>query len=183
MNSFEYWDRGIFHAIYEIPFPVFLSQFITHLSTMGGIWLAAGLGMIVCGDRDIRRWGGVLLLAIVVEWGLVDGLLKPLFARPRPFVSLDVIARDGWTQLSSFSFPSGHAGVSFVSAVILGRAFSRQRLWFYLLASCIALSRVHLGVHYPSDVLVGACVGLCVGVIVLRVVPTQPVKVGRGEGG
>jgi len=179
MEFIEYWDQTLFRSIYEIPVPVIFSQLVTHLSTMGGIWVAFGLGMLIWGDADRRRWGMVLFLAILVEWGLIDGLLKPFFARPRPFVELGLVGWDRWISASSFSFPSGHAGVSFVSAVILGHVFSAQRMWFYGLASWVALSRVHLGVHYPSDILAGAFFGILVGLFAIRIGPGFFVK-GQG---
>ena len=60
------------------------------------------------------------------------------------------------------SFPSGHACNAFMIAALFAERVRRKRITFYGLASLIALSRIYLGVHYPSDVVIGSCLGLTV---------------------
>jgi undecaprenyl-diphosphatase len=95
-------------------------------------------------------------------------LLKPLIARIRPCdvnttVTL-LIARP-----SDYSFPSGHTASSFCSASAL--YFSRTRLWIpaLVIASLIAFSRLYLYVHYPSDILAGAVIGILIGYAGFRI--------------
>jgi undecaprenyl-diphosphatase len=64
------------------------------------------------------------------------------------------------------SFPSNHAANCFAAAAVLSWYFRRWRALFYTLAGAIAISRVALGVHYPSDVLAGAILGYFVGWLV-----------------
>src|SRR5690606_7846666 len=96
--------------------------------------------------------GGCMLLT-----GLANGGLKQLFARARPDVLLQ--------PLDTFSLPSGHSSAAFACFLALGvlagrGAPARSRLTWLLLASlpaiAIALSRVYLGVHWPTDILAGA---------------------------
>jgi undecaprenyl-diphosphatase len=61
--------------------------------------------------------------------------------------------------LNSYSFPSGHACSSFAAATALVLAFPGKGGWAFVPAVLIAVSRVYLGVHYPSDVLAGAAIG------------------------
>src|SRR5699024_389796 len=116
-------------------------------------------GVLLCVLLALLRLWRALALAIGTLLGtaLGNGLLKALFARVRPDVLLE--------PLSSYSFPSGHRSAAFAFflglGVLAGRAQPpRLRLTWLLLAcipaTLIALSRVYLGVHWPSDVIAGA---------------------------
>jgi undecaprenyl-diphosphatase len=94
-----------------------------------------------------------------------SGLLKTAFERDRPFVGEpepEPIVR----QPDTYSFPSGHATVSFACAIVLAMAIPRLAVPFGLLAAGIAWSRVVTGVHYPFDVLGGAVLGVVLGALV-----------------
>lgn len=108
-----------------------------------------------------RKFGRAITLAIAVlgGWGLIEGL-KALFARPRPEVNS--IAETG------LSFPSGHAFFSLTLYGLLAYFLAREAPWrlkgavwtaVFSLAILVGISRVLLGVHYPSDVAGGFCVG------------------------
>ncbi|MGH8352567.1 MAG: bifunctional DedA family/phosphatase PAP2 family protein [Pseudomonas sp.] len=112
-----------------------------------------------------RQWRAALFAGgALLGSGLANGLLKMLFARARPEVLLQ--------PLNSFSFPSGHSSAAFAFFLVLGVLAGRGqpprlRLVWLLLAGlpalAIALSRVYLGVHWPTDVLAGALLagGFC----------------------
>jgi undecaprenyl-diphosphatase len=82
-------------------------------------------------------------------------------ARHRPFE----------TQLgprsSTHSFPSGHAATSFACATVLSAYAPRYRVPFFALATLIALSRIYNGMHYPTDVLAGAVLGVLTALLLL----------------
>ena len=136
--------------------------FFTTLGNSGAIWLV--LGTVLLFFKKHRRLGLTLILSIAFCYVLNDLVIKHLMARPRPFLVIE-----GLTTLvrqpSSWSFPSGHACSSFVSALILTRAWGKRGAWFYLLAVMIALSRPFVGVHYVSDILVGAANGTLGGLL------------------
>ena len=123
----------------------FRTQFIAG-ALLGGILLLT------------RQWRpAIFAIGTLVGTALANQTLKTLFARARP----EVLAE----PLSSFSFPSGHSSASFAFFLTLGVLASRQqpprwRLTWVLLAVIpslsIALSRVYLGVHWPSDIVAGA---------------------------
>jgi undecaprenyl-diphosphatase len=106
-------------------------------------------------------------LAIAATDLLSYRVVKGLVQRARPFEQPQIAV---WLRhvgtAHGPSFPSNHAANCFAAAAVLAWYFPPARKFFYTLALLVALSRVALGVHYPSDVLVGAMLGFFVGVIV-----------------
>jgi undecaprenyl-diphosphatase len=85
--------------------------------------------------------------------------LKHAFERPRPPV--DRPEPEPLLEApTTYSFPSGHATVSFACATVLALAVPRLAPWLYVLAALVAFSRVYVGVHYPGDVVAGAVLGV-----------------------
>jgi undecaprenyl-diphosphatase len=71
-------------------------------------------------------------------------------------------------SLRTHSFPSGHSATSFAAATILAGYAPRYRVLFYALACLIAFSRLYNGVHYPTDVVSGALLGIALALILRR---------------
>lgn len=106
-----------------------------------------------------KKWNEISLLVMCALGVFLAGsvnrfLIKPFFERPRP---VDVILRVA--KETSFSFPSGHATNAFCIAVFLCLGFPRYRIYFLIMATLTAYSRVYCGVHYPGDVMAGAALG------------------------
>jgi undecaprenyl-diphosphatase len=115
-----------------------------------------------------------LILAVALAYFVVDGVIKPVIDRDRPFEALPDVRLIDQRPVSG-SFPSGHAAAAFAGALAAGRLFPRGRVVWWALAVTIALSRVYVGAHWPSDVLSGTALGLAVGWFVLggRQVPPR----------
>ena len=136
----------------------------TIVGTASMIWIILGL-MVAVRKPSVRPGVWQLLLALGLTGLIVDDVLKPSLARERPWVSIAdvrVIA----TRPVTYSLPSGHAATAFAGAYGLTRLVRRRHGVIWALAILIALSRVYVGVHYPSDVLAGAVVGLSCGAFV-----------------
>ncbi|UTF61422.1 phosphatase PAP2 family protein [Gilvimarinus sp. DA14] len=98
---------------------------------------------------------GLCCYALDVSLYLV---LKNAIKRDRPAVKIDVF--ESWiTPSDQFSFPSGHTAAAFVFAYLILAFFPAFALAAYVLACLIGMSRVLLGVHYPSDIVAGAALG------------------------
>lgn len=137
-----------------------LMQKLTLLGSGGAIWLLAAGGML-CTKRYRRQ--GVILLAGLAAGVLVGNVcLKNLIARPRPCWLDDSVTLLIATP-TDYSFPSGHTLSSVIGATVLTKA-NRKFGWAAIpAAAVIAFSRLYLFVHYPSDILAGAALGVAIG--------------------
>jgi undecaprenyl-diphosphatase len=130
-------------------------------------------------DRPWRRllpWAGAAASTAVAAAGLAVMLLKETFDRARPPLADSSIEAVGLLP-SSASFPSGHAATAFAAAVAVGIVHPRLRRPLLALAALVAVSRVYLGVHFLSDVLVGSLLGVAIGAVagtVVRAVAPAP---------
>jgi len=135
---------------------------ITRLGDAGIVWIILTIIFLVM--PKTRRTGGVMLVALVVQTVLCNVILKNLFARTRPY-DVNTTVQLLVPKLHDFSFPSGHTSASFTAMSAL--YFSKDKLWkpALVLACLIAVSRLYLYVHYPTDVLGGLLLGVLSGYI------------------
>ncbi|MDO8600074.1 MAG: phosphatase PAP2 family protein [bacterium] len=99
-----------------------------------------------------------LISAGVARYGVVE-ILRFFVVRPRPFEVLDGVYRL-IASVSDGSFPSGHAAAFFALATPIAFYYRKTALLFFFLATVISVDRVIGGVHWPSDILGGAIVGI-----------------------
>ncbi|MCX6255284.1 MAG: phosphatase PAP2 family protein [Bacteroidia bacterium] len=123
-----------------------------------GIPVGMGIAGLIQHDNQLFRNACVTLAATVVCVGITNAM-KYSINRERPFVTYSDITRKSFG--GSPSFPSGHTSSAFATATSLSLAYPK---WYIIVptftwASTVAYSRMDLGVHYPSDVFVGALVG------------------------
>jgi decaprenylphosphoryl-5-phosphoribose phosphatase len=126
----------------------------------GTAWVVVGLLLALLDPANREAW---LICAVLGPIAIVlNFAVKALVRRPRPV--LEGLPPLGGAP-SSLSFPSAHATSSFAVATAMTRVEPLAALAF-LLAAALALGRPYLGMHYPSDVLVGAILGIGLGLIV-----------------
>lgn len=129
------------------------------------------LALLFCSSYEKREkikifWLALLATAIA-RFGAVE-LIRFFYHRPRPFVAFNtepLFAENSW------SFPSGHAAFFFALATTLYFYNKKWGVWFFLAAIIISVARVIAGVHYPSDILGGALVGIAVAYVVKKLAP------------
>jgi undecaprenyl-diphosphatase len=125
------------------------------------IWLLLSVWLFVREEARDHWFFLPVVLASTMSILVTDFMLKNMFNRTRPPLSLGTINIGG--RLLDHSFPSGHATFAWALAVVLASKEPRAKWLFYILAFLISLSRVYLGAHYPSDVIVGTLVGMGIG--------------------
>lgn len=138
--------------------------FITHLGDAGFIWIVLTLACLVFAKT--RRTGVLLTFSLLLNFLANNLILKNLVARTRPYEAVEGLHRIIEAQ-SDFSFPSGHTGCSFAAAVVLLIMCPRKvGIPAMVLAVFIALSRLYVGVHFPTDVIGGAIIGTAAALLV-----------------
>lgn len=136
---------------------------ITYLGNAGAIWII--LSIVFIAIPKTRKIGVVCACSLALTFLIDNVILKNIVARIRPYDAIENLNRLIGAQ-SDFSFPSGHSGSSFSVAVVMFREMPKKiGITALILAVLIALSRLYVGVHYPSDVLAGCIVGTIIALI------------------
>lgn len=143
----------------------FLMPKITALGNAGAIWLLASIVLII--TKKYRKQGALLLIGLAASVLIGNMLLKNIVARPRP-CWIDTSVQLLIANPTDYSFPSGHTLSSAVSATILAKTDRRLGYAAIPLAVLIAFSRLYLFVHFPSDVLAAAVLGVVIGELIFR---------------
>lgn len=147
--------------------PEWLPRAVRDVTALGSVTVLTFVTVLVVVFLLLRkRSHQALLVALAVAGGRIASVsLKSVIARPRPDVVPHLV------EVSSLSFPSGHAMNSAIVyltlAVLLSRAYAERAIRVFILGTgltltiLIGMTRVYLGVHYPSDVLGGWMAGAC----------------------
>lgn len=142
------------HLRNEILTPIL--KLFSYAGDGGMLWIVLGIALLIF--TSTRRRGFVLLLALAATTGVNNLILKPIIARPRPFLTMEGLSVL-IPKLSSYSFMSGHSCSSFAAATAMTMLFGKRGAWSFVPATLIAISRPYLGVHYVTDIVCGAAFG------------------------
>ncbi|HXC23409.1 MAG TPA: phosphatase PAP2 family protein [Solirubrobacteraceae bacterium] len=138
---------------------------ITRAANYSRLWLLVAVAMAVFGGRRGRRAARQGLIAIALAASVANGPAKLLVRRRRPSSrSRPTLIR----MPRSTSFPSGHTAAAFAFTTSACAELPSLAIALVPLASVVAYSRVHAGVHYPSDVAAGIGIGIGSGLLVAR---------------
>ncbi|HTR74131.1 MAG TPA: phosphatase PAP2 family protein [Solirubrobacterales bacterium] len=162
LDEVERLDLACYAAIAATPTPL-LDGAMARLSRAADysrLSLAAAGGLALFGGRQGRRAALLGLASVGVTATVVNVAVKPLARRRRPDRAAHEVPLSRQVGMpASRSFPSGHSAAAFAFAGGAGRAMPAASLPLHALAGLVAYSRVHTGVHYPLDTLVGALLG------------------------
>ena len=154
-------DFYIILQIYQADGNPLLDQAAVILSFLGTIRFGAILlSIIFWMKKETRPITIVLLSAVLLSAGLT-WMIKEIVDRPRPYIELGLTAADMLILTDpTVSFPSGHTTTAFATASVVSYYFRKLAVPAIILACIAGLSRMYLLVHYPSDVLTGALIGI-----------------------
>jgi undecaprenyl-diphosphatase len=130
---------------------------LTYLGSHFAVILFIILGWILTRKRKVLRH---LVLLYAMQSAVIYGL-KFLVKRERPLFFLDMVSKlsKGPGEILDPSFPSAHSAYTFMMATLLAFWFPRYRIIFFIIAGFIGWTRIYLGLHYPTDVVVGGFLG------------------------
>jgi undecaprenyl-diphosphatase len=164
------WDEALFYAVNGLGWPWLDTVWVAASSRLFG---ALALGLVVLGlVLRLRRQCLLPLAQVAAAMAMTDALgarlLKPLIGRMRPSYALSEPFVRVLAQASNVgSMPSLHSANAFAVATVVTFAVPRFGAGAFPVAALIALSRVGVGVHWPSDIVMGALFGTCVGAVVV----------------
>lgn len=167
MNAFELKILDFIQENFRCGFLDWFMPIITKLGDAGIFWIAVAIVLLVF--KKTRKTGAMVGLALLLGLFIGNLTLKPLIGRIRPYDFHEITFNEPIKLLidaeHSMSFPSGHTLASFESATVLLINDKRLGIPAVVLASIIALSRLYLYVHYPTDVLGGLILGIIIGIL------------------
>lgn len=133
---------------------IFLADYFRYF--LGGIFILLLFFSAYSKKEKIKIFFVTAISIIIARLGIVS-LIRFFYHRPRPF---SVLPANQLVADNNYSFPSGHAALFFAMATAIYFYNKKWGAWFFVMATFISLSRIIVGVHYPTDILGGAIVGI-----------------------
>jgi undecaprenyl-diphosphatase len=153
----HHWVGTLFSDIEKVSIPLMVVM-------TAALWFFSRPG----GDRKWKLASASGFAAAALAYAAAF-LIHHVWARPRPYMSHDI--RHPWSTATDASFPSDHATVSFAIAFAVLAFDTVAGVIFLVVAAIIAIGRLFIGAHYPSDVLTGLVIGLLAAGVVVRFLP------------
>ncbi len=170
--GFDYAIMEFFHKLNVGASGDFFDILLGSITKLGddGIFLIL-LSLVLIVFKKTRKVGAAMLGAIIVGALFTNISIKPIIARPRPYIDEAHIFRQWWIDAGShieseFSFPSGHTTSAMATMTGLFFTTNKKVSWTaFIFAVVMGITRIYLCVHYPSDVLGGLVVGFIAGLV------------------
>ena len=185
-ETIQYFDVSVLNWIQNnivCPFLDIFFSLVTHLGDAGLFWIAIAVAMLFF--KRTRKTGIMMGVALVLGLIIGNGILKNLIGRVRPY-DLEGAMRNAGTLLlkapTDASFPSGHTLASFEASVVLMMRDKKFGIPALIIAICVALSRLYLYIHFPTDVIAGTLLGILNAVLAYNIVAAVYKAIERKKG-
>lgn len=172
-------EFSILYAIQNIRNPALDSIILAITNIMGSygqIWLI--IGIVLCIFKKTRSCGAAVLISYALVFLVGQCGLKDLIARARP-CHLDETVELLVKRPSSFSCPSTHSAWAFAAATSILLYFRKTGIGVMVVAALIGFSRMYLFVHFPTDVLFGAVLGIVLALVTVKIQKLVNKKINR----
>jgi undecaprenyl-diphosphatase len=168
-------DLAIAHFINQLGHGVIdpFTDLVCAVPLLLGLWVALVLLALRLDRSGGRLVAGTVLLAVALHFLISEGLLKHLVLaelpmRVRPYLAHPDLIEPVGHRFADSSFPSSHAASTAAIVTVFGYHYRRFAVLGALFATIMCFSRVHNGMHYPTDVLAGSILGVCYGLLAVR---------------
>lgn len=157
-KGLKWFDNTLIHIINHKLNNKSLDKFMLIFTNFGGVICTTCFTLLLILLRETRFTGLQVAVTLAISQ-TITYVLKALLSRERPYNILknlntfDIILKD-------YSFPSGHTSASFAIATAIAFNMPKLSIFAFLIALTIGISRIYLGVHYPTDVAAGIIVGV-----------------------
>jgi undecaprenyl-diphosphatase len=164
-------DQSLFWFLNTTTANVLLDKiipFITERNNWFLLYIFLFFFLVLKLGKDGRVAAILIILAVSLADQTTSSILKPLFERLRPCHELEgvrLLAGCG----GKYGFPSSHAANFFAAATLFSIFFPRYKIIYLVIALLVAYSRIYVGVHYPSDVIVGSFVGIVEAFVLYKI--------------
>ena len=164
-------ELSILHAIQSLHNSVLdkvmVAVFNNMMGSLGQIWIVLGIVLLII--PKTRKCGIAVLGSYVLSLMIGNEWLKDMIARPRPCAVDDTVTLIV-KKPSSFSCPSVHTYLAFSSAMAVFHYYKKAGIGVFIFAALVGFSRMYFFVHYPTDVLFGAVLGIVTAFVVCKLV-------------
>lgn len=159
------WELSVLHWFESIHNPILnpVMKAITMLGDAGVFWIA--LSVILLFFKKTRKTAIAMAISLVLSVIFTNLIIKNIVDRIRPFAADPTLLSDMLVKLpKDSSFPSGHTSASFAAATAFFVSDKKWGIPCIVLALLIAVSRLYLTVHFPTDVIAGIILGIIYGI-------------------
>ena len=175
-RKIDHLDVAVTAGLAAVPFPTAVDRglpLLTRAADHSKLWMGTAALLALTGNRRMRRAAVRGMGSVAVASAIGNQGAKRLFVRKRPVIETLPMRRMAHRVPTSNSFPSGHSASAVAFAVGASVECPPLAVPLGVLAAGVCASRVYTGVHYPSDVVVGAAIGATVALVGKRLVPAH----------
>jgi len=162
-------DKRIFSLINQQLRCKVLDIVLPKITHLGGalITITSLLVIIAFTKGEIRLWSIEAILSLSLSHVVVH-IIKKIYRRIRPYNKLEFVNLSS-NPLRDYSFPSGHTTAGFAIAVVFSLHSTVLAMLLLPLAALVAISRIYLGLHYPTDCIIGALLGTVSSMVIVSI--------------